>query len=74
MRRAVTFENWLAALSLDAARTDLCPNLAYIPKHQLFLLWADGCAPTSEAIIQRKIPGQSRANPAAAAGAFADAT
>jgi hypothetical protein len=44
------FQSWLQELSLDADRTDLCPNLAYIPLSQLRRLWREGCAPSAEAI------------------------
>lgn len=46
----LSFEAWLATLSLDAAHSDLCPNLAYIPIRQLRRLWREDCPPSSEAI------------------------
>lgn len=50
MPAKLDFEAWLATLSLDAAHTDLCPNLAYIPLPQLRRLYREGCAPAAEAI------------------------
>ena len=47
---SIPFESWLAALSLDADLTGLCPNLTYIPKSELCLLWADGCQPKAMAV------------------------
>ena len=47
----LNFEAWLATLSLDAAHSDLCPNLAYIPIRQLRRLWREDCPPGAEAII-----------------------
>lgn len=46
----LNFEAWLATLSLDAAHSDLCPNLAYIPIRQLRRLWREDCPPGAEAI------------------------
>lgn len=47
---ANSFASWLAALSLDAARSDLCPNLEFIPVPALRIMWTEGCAPSSLAV------------------------
>jgi hypothetical protein len=62
MPAKLDFEAWLATLSLDAAHTDLCPNLAYIPLPQLRRLYREGCAPAAEAIaLHQWKPRPSRA-------------
>lgn len=68
-RSILGFEAWLATLSLDAAHTDLCPNLAYIPLTQLHRLHAEGCAPTANAVVEHRWhrPALKRARPGRAA-------
>jgi hypothetical protein len=54
----LSFEVWLATLSLDASHSDLCPNLAYIPIRQLRRLWREDCPPGAEAISAHQWKGR----------------
>lgn len=49
-QEVLSFREWLAELSLDAARTDLCPNLSWIPLEQLWQSYEQGCPPLGSAL------------------------